>query len=142
MTTVNRMLRDVMRPPFAVEQSDTIRLAAERMAEKNVGALTVVDGGKVIGLLSNRDLIAKALAKSLPASTPVADLMNPRPVRISDDRDVENALLVMKARRVHELLVQDFTGKVVGVYCDCGCCDHEVSAQARAEVQPRPIKEE
>lgn len=114
-----------MRPPFSIQPDDTIRLAAERMAQKNVGALTVVNGDKVVGLLGNRDLIAKALACSLPSETPVHDLMNPRPVKISDDRDMDSALAVMKARGVHELLVQDFTGKVVGIYCDCGCCDQD-----------------
>lgn len=133
MTTANRKLRDVMRPPFSIQPDDTIRLAAERMAEKNVGALTVVKGDKVVGLLSNRDLIAKALARSLPSDTPVIDLMNPKPVKISDDRDLESALLVMQARGVHELLVQDFTGRVVGIYCDCGCCDHDRPHETGAE---------
>lgn len=133
MTIANRKLRDVMRPPFSIQPDDTIRLAAERMAEKNVGALTVAKGDKVVGLLSNRDLIAKALARSLPTDTPVIDLMNPKPVKISDDRDLESALLVMQARGVHELLVQDFTGKVVGIYCDCGCCDHERTHETGAE---------
>ncbi len=117
-------LRDVMRPALSIGPEESIQIAAAKMASAHVGAISVADHGRIVGLLSARDLVAKAVAQSLPAeSTRVAEVMNPHPVRISDDRDVDNALLVMKARGVHELLVQDVTGRVVGIYCDCGCCD-------------------
>lgn len=121
-----RRLRDVMRPALSIGPNESIRAAAERMAEANLPAISVMTEGRVVGLLSNRDLVGKAVARSLSADdTKVSEVMNSRPVIISDDRDVPSALLVMQARGVHELLVQDFTGQVVGVFCDCGCCELE-----------------
>jgi len=119
-----RRLRELMRPAVSIGPNESIRTAAERMAAGNLPAISVMESGRVVGLLSNRDLVGKAVALSLSADeTKVWELMNALPVRISEDRDVGSALLVMQARGVHEMLVQDFTGQVVGIFCDCGCCD-------------------
>ncbi len=113
-----------MYPAISIGPTESIRAAAERMVESDVPAILVMDGGKIIGLLSNRDLVTKAVARSLsPDVTMVADVMNNQPVRISDDRDIGSALLVMQARNVHQILVQDFTGRIVGIFCDCGCSE-------------------
>jgi CBS domain-containing protein len=121
-----KLLRDVMRPTLSIGPNESIRTAAERMADANLPVISVMEEGRVVGLLSNRDLVGKAVARSLSADdTKVSVVMNSRPVRISDDRDVPSALLVMQARGVHELLVQDFTGQVVGVFCDSDCCELE-----------------
>ena len=117
-----------MREALSIGSSESIRTAAKRMAEANLPVISVVEDGRVVGLLSNRDLVAKVVAQSLSADeTKVSEVMEPRPARISDDRDVASARLVMQARGAHELLVQDFTGKIVGIFCDCGCCDREVT---------------
>ena len=111
-----------MQPVVSIGPNESIRTAAERMIEAGVPAILVVDEGRIIGLLSNRDLVAKAVVQSLPADlTKVIDVMNDQPVRISDDRNIANALLVMQIRNVRQLVVQDFTGQVVGIFCDCGC---------------------
>lgn len=126
MRSETRRLREVMRPALAIGPDESIRMAAELMGAASVPALFVIDGAHVVGLLSNRDLVGKAVAHSLSADdTKVSEIMDSDPVRISDDRDLPSALIVMQARGVHELLVQDFTGRVVGIFCDCGCCDRE-----------------
>lgn len=126
MQIETRRLREVMLPALSIGPDESIRTAAERMADANLPAISVMAEGRVVGLLSNRDLVGKAVARSLSADdTKVSEVMNSRPVRISEDRDVPSALLVMQVRGVHELLVQDFTGQVVGVFCDCGCCELE-----------------
>ena len=118
----SRRLREVMCPAISIGPNESIRTAAERMVESDVPAILVMDEGKIVGLLSNRDLVAKAVALSLsPDSTKVADVMSNQPVRISDDRDIGSALLVMQVRNVHQLVVQDITGGAVGVFCNCGC---------------------
>ena len=117
-----------MREALSIGPGESIRTAATRMAEANLPAISVVDNGRVVGLLSNRDLVAKVVAQSLSADeTKVSEVMDPRPARISDDRDLASARLIMQARGTHELLVQDFTGQVVGIFCDCGCCDREAA---------------
>ncbi len=113
-----------MRPALSIGPDEPIRLAAAKMAQAGIPAISVVAVGQVVGLISARDLIENAVARALPADqTMVFEIMNADPVRISDDRDIDSAMLVMQARGVHELLVQDFTGRVVGIFCDCGCCE-------------------
>lgn len=117
-----RRLREVMQLAVSIGPNESIRTAAMRMAEADVPAILVVDEGRIVGILSNRDLVAKAVARCLPADlTKVFDVMNNQPVRISDDRNIANALLVMQVRNVHQLVVQNFSGQVVGIFCDCGC---------------------
>lgn len=127
MATDARRLREVMRPVVSIGPNESIRLAAERMVEADVPAILVIDEDKIVGMISNRDLVAKVVARSLsPEITKVSDVMNDQPVRISDDRDIGSALLVMQARNVHQLVVQDFTGRIVGIFCDCGCSEESV----------------
>lgn len=122
MLSDNRRLREVMQPPISIGPDESIRAAAERMVASNLSAILVVSDGVTVGLISNSDLVRRAVAQALPPQeTQVEDIMNRQPIRISDDRDVASALLVMQARGVHELLVQDFTGQVVGIFCDRGC---------------------
>ena len=112
-----------MHPAHSIGPNESIRAAAEQMAKANVPAIYVVEEGKVLGLLTNRNLIRNAIAHSLsPDETKVSDVMDPWAARISDDREVDNALLVMQVHGISELLVQDFTGQIVGIFCDCGCC--------------------
>lgn len=115
-------LREVMQPVVSIGPNESIRAAAKRMIEADVPAILVMDEDRIVGLLSYRDLVAKAIAQSLPADlTKVFEVMNNQPVRISDDRNVANALLVMQIRKVNRLVVQNFSGQVVGIFCDCGC---------------------
>ena len=111
-----------MQPPVSIGPDESIRAAAERMVAANLSAILVRSDGVTLGLISNCDLVRGAVARALPPEdTKVSEVMNRQPFRISDDRDVASALLVMRARGVHELLVQDFTGQVVGIFCDRGC---------------------
>lgn len=122
MRSDSRRLREVMQPPVSIGPNESIRVAAERMVASNLSAILVMSDGVTVGLISNCDLVRRAVAHALSAEdTKVSQVMNNQPVRISDDRDVASALLVMRARGVRELLVQDFTGEVVGIFCDRGC---------------------
>lgn len=123
-----------MRPALSIGPDEPIRAAAAMMTKAGIPAISVVAAGQVVGLISARDLVENAVARSLSAdATMVFEIMNASPVRISDDRDVDSAMLVMQARDVHELLVQDFTGRIVGVFCDCGCSETHAETAALLE---------
>ncbi len=118
-------LRDFIRPnPAVAGPGETVQSAASLMANASATAVPVMEGGRLIGILTDRDISQKVVAKRLdPASTLVAEIMSDDPVRISDDRDVESALLVMRARGVQELIVQDFAGTFLGIVCGCDLCN-------------------
>ena len=118
-------LRDVVRRnPSPVGPDETVQEGAESMARDGMPAIPVTENGKVIGILTDRDVSKKVVAMRLdPTTTLVASIMNSDPVRICDDRDIDSAILVMRARGVQELLVQDFSGSYLGIVCNCDLCN-------------------
>ena len=85
--------------------------------------MPVLSGGTLVGILTDSALTERIVASGLDAtSVTVEELMDSDPVRISDDRDLESAALVMKARGARSLAVQDRFGRFVGLLTDCELC--------------------
>ena len=90
----------------------TVRQMAERLAAEGVGALVVVDGEQVHGVVSERDVVlAIAAGKDLDLTT-AADLDSRHVVRCAPDTSVHAAAIVMMEHYVRHLVVEDVTGPV------------------------------
>ena len=90
--------------------------AAQRMAQEQVGTLVIVDEGKVVGLMSDRDLAVRLLAAGLdPERTEVRAIMSGQPVCVRDDAPLEAAVDQMRFHRVRRLIVVDRKQALVGV---------------------------
>ena len=88
--------------------SDSVQHAAGLLAEKRIGALPVLEGEKVAGIFSERDLlysVARDGAKVL--DRPVGDIMTSPAITIASDLDVLQALSLMTRRRIRHLPVVD-----------------------------------
>ena len=94
---------------------ENVRGAARRMAERNIGAAAVVDEGKLSGIFSERDIMARVVAQGLdPDSTAVGDVMTRELVVIEPRADIDTALERMHAIGSRHLpVVED--GKLVGM---------------------------
>ena len=104
MVTVGSLLQD--RPVFVVQQQCTIAEAAVYMAEKNVGALPVVDGTRLVGILSERDVITRVVAMQLdPRTVRVEDVMTRELVVADAAENEESCLRKMKAANCRHLPV-------------------------------------
>ncbi len=107
---------DVMRPDFIeVAPEDTLGEVAERMTEKNVGAVVVKDFGTLIGILTERDLLKAMAARVHSSEARVRQWMTVEPVTASADTDVEEASRVMLEHGFRHLPVLDDQGQVIGV---------------------------
>lgn len=94
----NRSVRDVIanRKPFTAPGRTTIASAAQRMKEHNVGALMVVERGRLTGIFTERDALFRVLAEGRdPATTHIADVMTTKPRTIDPDKAIGHALLMM-----------------------------------------------
>jgi CBS domain-containing protein len=97
-----------------LEASTPAREAARVMAEKKIGSVAVKDGGKIVGLVTERDLVATVLADGNDGSKPIRAAMRPGIPRISADAQEGEAADLMRDNFTRHLLVED-GGKVVGV---------------------------
>ncbi|MEO5634912.1 CBS domain-containing protein [Gaiella sp.] len=109
-------LSDVMRPDFIeVAPEDTLGEVAERMTAVNVGAVAVKDSGRLIGILTERDLLKAMAARVHSSEARVRQWMTSDPVTASADTDVEEAARVMLEHGFRHLPVVDDEDRVVGI---------------------------
>jgi CBS domain-containing protein len=131
------MVKDVMTPdPTAITSDEMVVEAARRMVSEDVGSLPVVSEGKLVGMVTDRDLVLNVLAKDLdPHKVPVADVCSGDPVTVEPDDSLDDALRRMARDQVRRLpVVAD--GRLVGILAQA-----DVALSARAESTGRLVEE-
>ena len=99
-----------------VDENSSVLEASARMVEKNRGSVTVTRRGERVGILTERDVLKKVVAKGLDArSMKVKDVMTSPPVTIDQGRPLREAVDLMNRKRVRRMLVTE-NGKVVGIF--------------------------
>ena len=91
------------RPPISAPMSSTIRAAAQIMAEYKVSSLLITDNEELIGIVTDRDLRTRAVAKGLDYDTPIADIMTRDPIVMDSGDYASEAVLKMMERNVHHI---------------------------------------
>jgi CBS domain-containing protein len=89
----------------AVRPEEHVKVAIARMLEENVGSVAVTDGGRLVGIFTERDVLRLAGEGSQFADVKVGDVMTRRIVTVSADDDVRSAAELMSARRIRHLPV-------------------------------------
>ncbi|MBI3952312.1 MAG: CBS domain-containing protein [Acidobacteria bacterium] len=106
---------DPRREVYCVQKSDSVREAARRMAEWNVRAVTVVDGGKMAGIVSNWDFLTKMLAEGRdPDKTTVGQVMTANPMTAYPDTTYAECLVTMLENDFQHLVVVTRDGELRG----------------------------
>jgi len=115
MRQVRHLLQDKGDDVYTIAPAAPVLEAIQRMAERRVGALVVMDGGQLAGIVSERDYARKVILQGRSsAQTAVADIMSPHPLTVSPDTDVFDCMRLCTERRVRHLpVVED--GRVIGV---------------------------
>jgi CBS domain-containing protein len=113
---VSMLLRQKGNDIFSVPPDASVYSAIEFMAEKRVGALLVIDGGQLVGVISERDYARKVILQGRSSKdTFVREIMTPSPITISCETSVDEAMRVMTENRIRHLPVTDRDGHVAGV---------------------------
>jgi len=109
-------VRDVMTPdPVTVPADAPVIEAARRMKEDGIGDVIVIDGDHMCGLVTDRDIVVRAVAESRdPQQTPMNQICTKDPVTVSPDDDLTQAGRLMEENKVRRVPVVD-SGKVVGI---------------------------
>ena len=110
-------IREVMTKGVEVIRPDeTLQNAAQKMKSIDVGPLPVCDGDRLVGMITDRDIIVRATAEGRdPKTTPVKEAMTPGIVYVYEDQDIEEAASLMKERQIRRLVVLDRNKKLVGI---------------------------
>lgn len=100
-------LSEIMSSDLAVIQpDDSLQFAAKKMRDRNVGFLPVCDGETLLGVLSDRDIIIRALAEGMDAAVMLSrDLMTTPAISCFDDQDVSEAAKIMADNQIRRLVV-------------------------------------
>ncbi len=94
----------------------TVFQAAQAMNERKVGAIVVLDDGRLVGMFSERDLLRRVVGEQRdPATTRVEDVMTTEIVCCTPQTSLEEAGGAMKNRRIRHLPVVDDEGKLLGL---------------------------
>jgi CBS domain-containing protein len=90
--------------------------AAARMKALDVGSLPVCDNDRIVGIVTDRDIVVRAIAEGQnPKTTTVRDTMTRRPVFCYDDQDLEEASKIMKQKQIRRLMVLNRNKRLVGM---------------------------
>jgi CBS domain-containing protein len=110
------LLRISHRPPTCVSPSATVREATRRMVEDRVGAVAVVDGDRLVGIFTERDLMVRVVDRgSDPDSVLVADVMGRDPATLPPDGRRGAALDLMVSRHFRHVPITGPAGDVLGM---------------------------
>ena len=110
-------IRDIMTAHVEVLRPDSsLREAAQKMRELNVGPMPVMDGDRVVGVLTDRDITIRATAEGRdPNTTPIQDVMSRNVAFCFEDDDVKEAAKRMSEKQVRRLLVMNREHRLVGI---------------------------
>ena len=119
-------VRDWMTPdPITIDAGESIVKALHLLKEKNVRRLPVLQGGKLVGLVTERMLLTFSPGKAtaldawevhyLLAQTPVTAAMNPHPHTVTPETDLADCAQLIHDRKLNGITVVDEGGKLVGI---------------------------
>ena len=128
----------IMTPdPDTAQLQDTLQAVAAKMDSGDYGAVPVVDGGRLVGVVTDRDIAVRAVAQGLGPDTEVGEVMTPDPVCVGPDSDVEEAAEIMQEEQIRRLFVTDGDDRLVGVIALADVAledDEELSGQTLEEI--------
>ena len=109
-------IRQVMNTDVqAISPEATIEEAAWEMREGDFGVLPVVEAGELIGIITDRDIVVRAIAEGMDAGTRIRDAMSNEVVYVHEGNSLDAAAQLMSDHQIRRLPVTDMDGRLVGI---------------------------
>ncbi len=108
-------IRDVMTPnPRTVSPDDTVQAAARIMQSEDTGAVPVVNDGRVIAVVTDRDIVVRVVAEGAPLSSPVRNIATQHVICATPDMSTREANDLMSEHQIRRLPVVE-NDRLVGI---------------------------
>jgi CBS domain-containing protein len=132
-------LREIMtQKPVTVQASDTVVAAARSMRDGNIGDVVVVDNGRIQGILTDRDIVVRAIAEGRdPSRTTVAEISSRELTTLGPDDSIEEAERIMRERSIRRLPIVE-NGRPVGIVSLGDVAMERTPASTLAEISAAP----
>jgi len=124
-------VRDAMTGnPRVIGRDSTVVEAAKMMREEDVGVVPIVDGDKLVGTLTDRDIAIRVVAEGKdPNTTKAEEVASREIVTIDPQQDLDEALRLMARHQVRRLPVVEEDGKLVGIVAQADIAKHATDEQ-------------
>jgi CBS domain-containing protein len=102
--------------PCAIEADRSVAYAAKMLKQEDVGLAPIVENGRLVGMLTDRDIVTRVVAEGKdPDSVSVRDVASSNLVTVDPQQDLDEALNLMARHQVRRLAVVEEGGRLVGV---------------------------
>jgi CBS domain-containing protein len=114
---MGKSIREVMSSnPCAIEADKPVAYAARMMKDEDVGLAPVVEGDRLVGTLTDRDIVVRVVAEGKnPQSVTVREVASTEVVTVDPQQELDEALQLMASKQVRRLPVVEGDGRLVGV---------------------------
>ena len=108
-------IRDVMTPnPRTLTPNDTIQNAAQVMRDEDTGVVPVVDNGRAVGMVTDRDIVVRAVADGSAPSRPIREIVTSAVISATPDMSTREAAQLMSEHQIRRLPVVE-NERLVGI---------------------------
>jgi CBS domain-containing protein len=126
-------IRDIMSEPVdSIDSTNTIADAARRMAEADLGALPILSDGKLVGIVTDRDIAVRGVAAGISANALIPRVMSENVDTCSPEDHIETVLTLMSREQIRRMPVCD-REKVVGIVTLADLAEHGPDKKQVAE---------
>jgi CBS domain-containing protein len=134
----NKSIREVMTSnPCSIDADKSVAYAAKMMKEEDVGFAPIVEGDRLIGTVTDRDIAVKVVAEGRdPESTRAREIASTDLVTVDPQQDLDEALRLMAKNQVRRLPVVEEDGRLVGVVAQ-----KDVAKEATAEQTGKVVEQ-
>lgn len=134
---MERTIRALMTDnPRTVAPDDHVVDAARLMRDEDAGAVPIVEGGRLVGMLTDRDIAVRLVADGRdPGTTPVSEIASQHLVTVDPQQELDEALRLMAQHQVRRLPVVEEDGKLVGILAQADVARHGDSGRVGEVVE-------
>jgi CBS domain-containing protein len=113
---MHKSIQEAMTPnPTTVEPTTPAQEAARIMKSEDIGSLPIVEGDKLVGVITDRDLAIRIIADGRGIDTPVGEIASKDVVTVDPQQSLEEAARLMAEHKVRRLPVVEEDGRLVGI---------------------------